>query len=71
MKLKDSVGYILFYAVMYSLDKSIQQKSVTGTKRQENKLTNLQKDKRWIVGKEAKLVGHNVHNFSLYQLSSG
>ena len=44
---------------------------MTGTKRQENKLTNLREDKRWIVGKEAKLVGHNVHNFSLYQLSSG
>lgn len=46
--------YILFNAVIYSLDKSIKHKSMTATKHHEKKSTNLWKDGRTIAGKENK-----------------
>lgn len=46
--------YILFNAVMYSLDKPIKYKSMTATKHHEKKSTNLWKYGRTIVGKENK-----------------
>ena len=37
IKLKVQVGLVLFNGVVYSLDKSIKQKSITVTKRHEKK----------------------------------
>ena len=50
MKLKAQVGLVLFNGVIYSLDKSIKQKSITVTKRHEKNLVKLQKDKRLTFG---------------------
>ena len=70
MKLKVHVGFVLFNEVIYSLDKSIKQKSITETKSHEKKLTKLRKDKRLTFGENTKYFPHTVHSFSSYQLSS-
>ena len=70
MKLKSQVGLVLFNGVIYSLDKSIKQKSITVTKRHEKKLVKLRKDKRLTFGENIKYIRHTVHNFSSHQLSS-
>ena len=70
MKLKAQVGLVLFNGVIYSLDKSIEQKSITVTKRHEKKLVNFWKDKRLTFGESIKYIRHTLHNFSWYQLSS-
>ena len=46
IKLKSQIGLILFKGVIYSLEKSIKQKSLTVTKRHKKKLVKLPKDKR-------------------------
>ena len=69
MKLKAQVGPVLFNGVIYSLDKSIKQKSITVTKRHEKRLIKLRKDKRSAFGENIKYICHTVHNFSSYQLS--
>ena len=69
MKLKAQVGLVLFNGVIYSLDKSIKQKSITVTKRHEKRLIKLRKDKRSAFGENIKYICHTVHNFSSYQLS--
>ena len=70
IKLKAQVGLVLFHGVIYSLDKSIMQKSITVTKRHEKNLVKLQKDKRLTFGENIKYIRHTVHSFSSYQLSS-
>ena len=70
MKLKVHVGFVLFNEVIYSLDKSVKQKSITETKSHEKKLTKLRKEKRLTFGENTKYFPHTVHNFSSYQLSS-
>ena len=70
MKLKAQVGLVLFNGVIYSLDKSIKQKSIPVTKPHEKKLVKLRKDKRLTFGENIKYICHTVHNFSSYQLSS-
>ena len=70
MKLKAQLGLVLFNGVIYSLDKSVKQKSITVTKRHEKKLVKLWKDKRLTFGENIKCIRHTVHNFSSYQLSS-
>ena len=70
MKLKAQVGLVLFNGVIYSLDKSIKQKSITVTKRHQKKLVKLRKAKRLTFGENIKYIRHTVHNFSSYQLSS-
>ena len=70
MKLKAQVGLVLFNGVIYSLDKSIKQKSIPVTKRHEKKLVKLRKDKRLTFGENIKYISHTAHNFSSYQLSS-
>ena len=70
IKLKAQVGLVLFHGVIYSLDKSIMQKSITVTKRHEKNLVKLQKDKRLTFGENIKYIRHTFHSFSSYQLSS-
>ena len=70
MKLKVQPGLVLFNGVIYSLDKSIKQKSITVTKRHGKKLVKLRNDKRLTFGENIKCISHTVHNFSSYQLSS-
>ena len=70
MKLKAQVGPVLFNGVIYSLDKSINQKSITVTKRYEKKLLKCRKDKRLKFGENIKYIRHTANNFSSYQLSS-
>ena len=60
----------VFNGVIYSLDKSLKQKSITVTKRHQKKLVKLRKDKRLTFGENIKYICHTVHNFSSYQLSS-
>ena len=64
MKLKAQVGPVLFNGVIYSLDKSIKQKSITVTKCHEKKLVNFWKDKRLTFGESIKYIRHTLHNFS-------
>ena len=64
MKLKAQIGLVLFNGVIYSLDKSIKQKSIAVTKRHEKKLVNFWKDKRLTFGESIKYIRHTVHNFS-------
>ena len=66
IKLKAQVGLVLFHGVIYSLDKSIMQKSITVTKRHEKNLVKFQKDKRLTFGENIKYIHHTVHNFSSY-----
>ena len=70
MKLKAQVGLVLFNGVIYSLDKSIKQKSITVTKRHKKELVKLRKDKRLTFCENIKYLRHAVHHFSSYQLSS-
>ena len=70
MKLKAQVELVLFNGVIYSLDKSIKQKSITVTKGHKKKLAKLQKDKRLTFGENIKYIRHTVHHFSSYQLWS-
>ena len=70
MKLKAQIGLVVFNWVIYSLDKSIKQKSVTVTKCHKKKLVKLWKDIRLTFGENEKYICHTVHNFSSYQLSS-
>ena len=60
----------VFNGVIYSLDKSLKQKSITVTKRHQKKLVKLRKDKRLTFGENIKYISHTAHNFSSYQLSS-
>ena len=69
MKLKAQVGPVLFNGVIYSLDKSIKEKSITVTKRHGKRLIKLRKDKRLTFGENIKYICHTVHNSSSYQLS--
>ena len=50
MKLKAQAGLVLFNGIIYSLDKSIKQKSIAVTQRHEKKLVKLRKDKRLTSG---------------------
>ena len=70
MKLKAQVGPVLFNGFIYSLDKSIKQKSITVTKRHKKELVKLRKDKRLTFCENIKYLRHAVHHFSSYQLSS-
>ena len=70
MKLKAQIGLVVFNWVIYSLDKSIKQKSITVTKCHKKKLVKLWKDIRLTFGENKKYICHTVHNFSSYQLSS-
>ena len=70
MKLKAQIGLVLFIGVIYSLEKSIKQKSVTVTKRHERKLVKLRKSKRMTFVENIKYICHTVHNFSSYELPS-
>ena len=58
MKLKAQVGLVLANRVIYSLDKSIKQKSIRVTKRREKNLVKLWKDKRLKFGKNTKYIRH-------------
>ena len=71
IKLKAQIGLALFNGVIiYSLDKSIKQKSVTVTKCYNKKLLKLRKDKRLTFGENMEYTCHTVHNFLSYQLLS-
>ena len=71
IKLKAQIGLALFNGVIiYSLDKSIKQKSVTVTKCYNKKLLKLRKDKRLTFGENMEYNCHTVHNFLSYQLLS-
>ena len=56
MKLKAQLGLVLANRVIYSLDKSIKQKSIRVTKRREKNLVKLWKDKRLKFGENTKYI---------------
>ena len=64
IKLKTQIGFVLFDRVIYTLDKSIKQKSVTVPKPHEKKLVKLRKEKRLTLGENIKYIHHTVQNFS-------
>ena len=63
MKLEVHVGFVLFNKVIYSLDKSIKQKSITETKSHEKKFTKHRKDKRVTFGENTTYFPHHSAQF--------
>ena len=60
MKLKAQIGLVLFNGIIYSLQKSIKQKSLTVTKRHKKNLVKLRKGKRLTFGENIKYIRHTV-----------